>query len=479
VKSLFLRILVSLWLAMALLIGALALIHASTFPPEAGSQRQKFSARAAETRGENALLCTRQGLGDCARVLRSRDQRDQRLALYRDGVLELGEPIDKAPELMRSALASPARVAYMIGDDEENEYTAVVLARDPRYVVVSEAPVWSRWMFFIVPDTLPYRLIAIVLVTGLVAALLARYLSGPIARLRRATQQMAAGDLSVRVAGQLVRADGETQALGRDLDAMAERIAALLDSERRLRRDISHELRSPLTRLNIALELIRRRSPEDLAPAFDRIERDTARLDAMIGELLTLNRLEVEGSPRGEPIELVALAKSVVDDAAIEAERRGSRLILRAGEACTLNGDRELLRRALDNVVRNAIRFTTTGEPVEVELACDVERATLRVRDHGPGVPADALDKIWKPFYRVEGDRARNTGGTGLGLAITEQAVTLHGGKVRAENHSGGGLVVTLELPLGAASPREKRAQLVSAVTEPSSSSYPTRTISP
>jgi signal transduction histidine kinase len=471
VKSLFLRILVSLWLAMALLIGALALIHAWAFPPEAGSQRQKFTARSAETRGENALLCTRQGLADCARALRSQDPRDQRLALYHDGALELGDPIVNGPPLVAAALAAPSHSVYVVGDDEENEYTAVVLSRDPRYVVVSESQVWSRWMFFIVPDTLPYRLIAIVLVTGLVAALLARYLSEPIARLRRATQQMAAGDLSVRVAGQLVHADGETQALGRDLDAMAERIAALLDSERRLRRDISHELRSPLTRLNIAIELIRRRSSEDLAPAFDRIERDTARLDAMIGELLTLNRLEAEGLERGEPIELAALARGVVDDAAIEAERQGSSVLLEASEACTLNGNRELLRRAIENVVRNAVRFTAPGEPVEVELARDGERALLRVRDHGPGVPADALDQIWRPFYRVEGDRARNTGGTGLGLAITEQAVSLHGGKVRADNHADGGLLVTIELPLGAPPPRAKRASLAPTSTEPRAAS--------
>jgi two-component system sensor histidine kinase CpxA len=467
-KSLFLRLLVSLWLAMALLVGAFALIHAYAFPPEAGSQRQKFTTRAAETRGENALLCQRQGLADCERSLRARDGRDQRLALYRDGVLELGEALPRASELVLAARSSPEQSAFAV---DESEHAAIVLSRDPRYVVVSEAPVWSRWMFFIVPDTLPYRLLAIVLVTGLVAVGLARYLSEPIGRLRLATQRMAAGDLSVRVAGQLTSADQQTQALGRDLDAMAERIQALLASERRLRRDISHELRSPLTRLNIALELIRRRSSEDLAPAFERVERDTARLDAMIGELLTLNRLEAEGIERAEPIELGTLARSVVEDTAIEAELRRSRLVFRAGESCTLQGNRELLRRAIENVVRNAIRFTPEGEPVEVELSCGAGRATLRVRDHGPGVPHEALDKIWRPFYRVEGDRARHTGGTGLGLAITEQAVTLHGGEVRAENHPGGGLQVTLELPIGEAAPRRSRTSIAPRASEPSASS--------
>ena len=463
-RSLFLRLLVSLWLAMALLVGAFALIHAWAFPSDATPPRM----RGAETRADDALLCTRLGLEGCDKVLRARDARDQRLALYHGGKLVLGEPIEGADSLAGDALSSPDHNAYEISDLERS---ATVLARDPSYVVVAEGPLRSRWMFFIVPDTLPYRLLAIVLVTGLVAVLLARYLAEPIARLRRATQQMASGDLSVRVAGQLRSADRQTQALGRDLDAMAERIQALLDSERQLRRDISHELRSPLTRLNIALELIRRRSSDDLAPAFDRIERDTARLDAMIGELLTLNRLENEGIARAEPIDLGALAKNIVEDTGIEAERQSSRLTLRAPEPCTLQGNRELLRRAVENVVRNAIRFTPAGEAVEVELEREPGRALLRVRDHGPGVPAGSLDKIWKPFYRVEGDRARNTGGTGLGLAITEQAIALHGGKVRAENHPGGGLLVTLELPLGDAGARTSRAPIAARSAEPTASS--------
>jgi len=444
VKSLFLRLLVSLWLAMALLVGAFAGIHAWAFPPEAGSMRQKFAARAAETRGENALLCSRQGLDDCARVLRARDARDARLALYEEGKLVLGEPVGNAAELDQAARASADRNTFVVSD---NEYGAVVMARDPRFVVAWQGPVWSRWAFFIAPDTLPYRLLAIVLVTGLVAALLARYLSRPIARLRSATQQIAAGDLSVRVAEQLAGADSETRALGLDLDAMAERIQALLESERRLRRDISHELRSPLTRLNISLELIRRKSSAELAPAFERVERDTARLDEMIRELLQLNRLEAEGLEHPELIDLAALAQNVVEEGAIEAERQGARLSLRAPRPGLVRGNRELLRRAIENVVRNAIRFTGEGQPVELELSSAEELVQLSIRDHGPGVPEESLGKLFKPFYRVEGDRSRNTGGTGLGLAIVEQSVLLHGGRVEAKNHHGGGLVVQLELP--------------------------------
>jgi two-component system sensor histidine kinase CpxA len=258
---------------------------------------------------------------------------------------------------------------------------------------------------------------------------------------------MAAGDLSVRVAEQLRHADAETRALGGDLDRMAERIQALLESERRLRRDISHELRSPLTRLNIALELIRRKSSADLAPAFDRVERDTQRLDAMIRELLTLNRLESEGMGQGEGIDLAQLVRQIADDAAVEAEQRGGEVRAAATGECNVRGNSELLRRAVENVVRNAVRFTDAGTHVEVELERRGERILLSVRDHGPGVPKSALPHIFEPFYRVADDRSRGSGGTGLGLAITEQAVTLHGGTVSARNREGGGLIVEIELP--------------------------------
>lgn len=444
-KSLFLRLLTFMWLAMTLLVGAFALIHAYTFAPELGEQRQRFMARSALTRAENALLCQQQGLERCAAVLERRDPREQRLALYREGQLVLGQGIPGSADLLEQAQSAPERMAFRSAD---TELTAAVLERDPRYAVLAEGPLRSRWLFFLVPDTLPYRLGAIVLVTGLVSLLLARYLSRPIAQLRRATQQMAAGDLSVRVGSALAGADSETQALGRDLDVMAERIAALLDSERRLRRDMSHELRSPLTRLNIALELMRRRSPPELGSAFERIERDTARLDALIGELLSLHQLEAEKAVQAESVELASLTQQIVDDAALEAEQRGCRVQARLSAPSAVRGNRELLRRAIENVVRNAVRFTEPGSSVEVELRREAERALLTVRDHGPGVPEDALQRIFKPFYRVAGDRARQSGGTGLGLAITERAVALHGGRVLAENHAQRGLVVTLELPL-------------------------------
>jgi two-component system, OmpR family, sensor kinase len=403
----------------------------------------------------------RQGLEGCNRVLRARDARDQRFALYQGDQLELGEPIDRGPELARAALAAPEHTSFR---SEDSEYLAIVLDRDPRYVVVSQGPIWSRWVFFISPDTLVYRLLAIVIVTGLVAVLLARYLARPISRLRRATQLMAEGDLSARV-GQLRHADSETRALGRDLDRMAERIQTSLESERRLRRDISHELRSPLTRLNIALELIRRQSAAELAPAFDRIERDTQRLDTMIRELLTLNRLESEGIRHRESIDLVALVRQIADDVSVEAEPRGGCVRANADDSFVVLGNAELLHRAIENVLRNAVRFTEADTDVEVELQRRGDNVLLSVRDRGPGVPESALPHIFEPFYRVADDRARNSGGAGLGLAITEQAVTLHGGRVQARNHPERGLVVEIELPLASEAREAPAAALAGAET--------------
>ncbi|AUX44602.1 hypothetical protein SOCE26_060680 [Sorangium cellulosum] len=445
-KSLFLRLLVSLWLAMALLVGLFAVIHGWAFASEPGALRRRLGTRTLELRAERAVLCARDGLSGCEQVLAPLDVRDQRVAVYRAGELAMGEPIEGALNVAERAREAADHIAVEVVADRE--VTAVVLRRDPSLVAVGTSPVRSPWMFFIMPDTLPQRLIAIVGVTGLVAVLLARYLSRPIRVLRGATQQMAAGDLSVRVSQRLTGADGETLALGRDMDRMAERIEELLETQRRLLRDVSHELRSPLARLNIALELVRRRSPPDVEPAFDRIERETDRLNGMIGELLTLSRLESgRGMERTERVDLTALVEQIVEDAAFEAEQQGCSVELGARDACALDGNEELLRRAIENVLRNAVRFTEPGTAVRVDLECQGGLAELRVRDRGPGVPEGALADIFKPFYRVDDHRARGAGGTGIGLAITQRAVLLHGGEVEARNAEGGGLLVTLRLP--------------------------------
>jgi signal transduction histidine kinase len=447
VKSLFLRLLVSLWLTMAVLSGVFAVIHAWSFPDESGSLRRRLQRRAMELRAERALSCAREGRTGCEETLMPLDARDQRVAVYRGGSLVLGNPIDGAQSIEDEARHSSDGMAVRV---DGSELTAILLARDPSYAVVATSRVRSPWFFFIVPETLPYRLLAIVVVTGLVSVLLARYLSRPIRVLRAATQELG-GDLSVRVSPRLKGADSETLALGHDMDRMAERMQELLESQKRLLRDVSHELRSPLARLGTALELVRRRSPPDVEPAFDRIERETERLNAMIGELLTLSRLESgQGLERRERVDFAALVEDVVEDAAFEAEQHGSHVEIDTMAPCSVDGSEELLRRAVENVLRNAVRFTEPGSTVHVGLARAGNSAELRIRDHGPGVPPEALTDIFKPFFRVNDDRARRTGGSGIGLAITHRAVLRHGGTVAAQNAEGSGLVVTVRLPIRA-----------------------------
>lgn len=448
-KSLFLRILVSMWLTMMLIVGIFAAIHALTFP-DMDSRRRTVVARSMELRAGRALDCSLAGGSDCDVILRPIDSRDQRLAIFRDGKLMMGEPIEGSDGIM--AEARDAEVAYDARGDSDLSGKLLRRGKDGDFAVVAIQPRPSRWTFFVIPETLPWRLLAFVVVTGLVSVALARYLTRPIRSLRGAAQKLAKGDLDVRVSGELVGADSETLALGEEMDRMAERIQELLASQRRLLRDVSHELRSPLARLNLALELVRRQSPEKAKPALDRIERESERLAEMIGELLTLSRLEA-GEPieRPETVDVSELASEIVADVGFEAEQKGAKVDAHIEPGLDVTGNPELLRRAIENVLRNALRFTEPGSEVRVDLSGNDGKLALSVRDHGPGVPESALDEIWKPFYRVSDDRARKTGGAGIGLAITHGAVAAHGGTVAARNADGGGLLVEMKLPRAAA----------------------------
>ncbi|HTJ81532.1 MAG TPA: ATP-binding protein [Polyangiaceae bacterium] len=445
-KSLYFRILVGMWLTMTIIVGIFAAIHALTFP-DTDTRRRALVARSMDLRSEKALDCAVAARTACDTPLKPIDERDQRLAIYRDGKVVLGDPIEGADEITRAARAAGGSAIEQSGGWD---VSALIKDRGAsgEYVVVGRQARPSRWMFFIVPETLPWRLLAIVIVTGLVSVFLARYLTRPIQTLRGAAEKLAKGDLDVRVTGQLDGADSETLALGEEMDRMAERIQDLLESQRRLLRDVSHELRSPLARLNLALELVRRQSPKEATTALDRIEREAERLSAMIGELLTLSRLESGAAiERPETVDLSELVGEIAADVGFEAEQKGASIELHVEPSLDVRGNPELLRRAIENVLRNALRFTESGSRVQVELEGDRAGLELRVRDHGPGVPEDALEQIFKPFYRVSDDRARQTGGVGIGLAITHGAVAAHGGSIAAKNAKGGGLLVQMRLP--------------------------------
>jgi two-component system OmpR family sensor kinase len=279
-----------------------------------------------------------------------------------------------------------------------------------------------------------------------VSALLAWYLARPIRSLRWAFHAAAEGRLETRVRPLLKGRRDEIADLGDDFDQMAEQLQKLVAAQRRLLHDVSHELRSPLARLQAAIGLVRQ-DPAKLEASLERIEREVARLDALVGEVLTLARLE-SGTAGGMPqaLDLADLVASIAADARFEAEAARRTVRLESADKVPVFGRAELLHRAVENVIRNAVKYTAEGSAVEIALSAAGGRALLAVRDHGPGIPPAEIHRVFEPFYRASGSAA--AGGFGLGLAIARRAIATHGGSIRARNAEGGGLQVEIELPL-------------------------------
>lgn len=296
---------------------------------------------------------------------------------------------------------------------------------------------------------LGWQLLLLLTITAVVCYVLARSLTAPISRLRKATRKFAAGDLSIRI-GDQVKGKNELAGLSHDFDEMAGKIELLVGSQKNLLRDISHELRSPLARMGIALELARQQgNPAAQNKALNRIELEAERMNSMIGQLLNLTRLEsgVREVPFQE-IDLRELLANLVEDANYEAKIRQCKVVYQAPESAVYFGSRDLLAQALENVIRNAVKYTSDNSVVSVDLLENADNLTIQVADQGSGVPDEALTKLFEPFYRVADARDRQSGGTGIGLAIAERAVKLHTGTISASNRSQGGLLVEIILPL-------------------------------
>jgi two-component system sensor histidine kinase CpxA len=367
------------------------------------------------------------------------------------------------------------------------------------YVLAGTLPATRYGPWQAAPNVQALRLVAVLLVAGAVSWVLARQLTIPVEKLRTATHRLAAGDFSARTDIVPHRRLNEVGELSLDFNAMAERIETLLQAreqlltaQRRLLGDVAHELRSPLARATVALELARdqvtaiqgegspspRSEAAEISESLDRIELEVARLRALIDRLLVLARLESGVLRPGEElIDLSPLIQSVAVDADYEA--RPSRHVLACldGGSCFVCGTSDLLRSAVENIVRNAARHTQENTSVQVTLSVEDEAdesaarwqpgpkeepchisplpesikdrwAVIAVRDHGPGIPTDELEAVFQPFYR-SGDRNPRSGGVGLGLTIAARAIALHGGQFRACNAPGGGLLVEIRLPLG------------------------------
>jgi two-component system sensor histidine kinase CpxA len=302
----------------------------------------------------------------------------------------------------------------------------------------------KKWAF---PIPLGLPLIVMLLIAATGCFLLARSLTAPIRDLRRATQQITKGDFSARV-DLLSRRKDEIADLSHDFNTMAERTQSLLQSQKRLLRDISHELRSPLTRLNLALEMARQRTNKT-EPYLDRIEKESNRLNELINQLLILTRLESDvNSVPEESVHLEKLIRNIVRDADFEAAGRKRRIHIQNLDNAIVSGSTEMLSRALENVIRNGLHYTEEESSVDLSITKDKYKVLIIVRDQGSGVPEEDLDQIFKPFFRVAESRNRDSGGTGIGLAIARQAIAIHGGTIQAKNAETGGLIVQIQLPL-------------------------------
>jgi two-component system sensor histidine kinase CpxA len=317
------------------------------------------------------------------------------------------------------------------------------------YIYASELLAGPRALVGERRGTVPLRIIVALLVSGAVCYFLTLYLTGPILRLRSVAQQIAAGELSVRAEPRMELRRDELGDLVRDFNRMADKTEQLISSQRQLLYDVSHELRSPLARMNVALDLLRGRVRDD--PALNRIGIDLQRLNEMIGRLLTVAKLEATSTLQTPVrVDLSELVSSVVSDADFEAQETGSRVDIVQAANLAVTGDPNLLRSAIENVLRNAVRFNRAGTAVEVVLRTNgltsANEAIISIRDHGPGVPERELVNIFRPFYRVTDARSRDSG-VGLGLAISERVVRLHGGRIRAMNDPNGGLRVEMIFP--------------------------------
>jgi two-component system sensor histidine kinase CpxA len=446
-RSLFWKIFFCFWLAAAAMIGALNLMLWFSIGNEPNPERRRGAlGEALNLYAESAVqVYDSEGPQSFEQyVRRSLQEAGTEIALF-DGN---GNPLvtQSSPEV--------ASVATEIQQTQQHVSHLTALGRLTWGRPVA-APSGKTYIFVsrlrqpYVPRGLPrLGIVLSIVAAGIISYLLALYLTSPVKKLKSVVQSFAEGNLDARVTPQLGNRHDELADLGREFDHMAERIAALISAQKRLLADISHELRSPLARLTVALELARKNTSGKGVGALDRIEMESERVNKLVGQLLALTRLE-SGAERVPPetVALEELVQQVIDDASYEAKPLNKEVKAVQLEACHVRGSAELLRSGIENVVRNAIRYTAEGSAIEVSLSCKLDTALLTVRDYGPGVPEAELGHIFEPFYRVSEARERSSGGVGLGLSIAERTVKLHGGSIRAAN-AHDGLLITIELPL-------------------------------
>ena len=450
-SRLFARIFLWFWLGSLALAVVFAATLAVTQPDVVTSWRLIGRTAMRALGSQVASVYERDGRQRAASILENVTD-DGRFPVWvysADGHLIAGHaPLDNAADVVGRAMATDE--AERVVSRETTLLARSTTSESGRhYVVVWEAPRPLRWSTDVRSARL-FRLAAPLFASGALCFLLTWYITKPIRTLRDASRHFGAGDLSVRVSDhrELQRRDVLSELAG-EFDRMAARIEASVAARQRLLADISHELRSPLARLSLALDLARRRVGEHV-PEHQRIALEIGRLNALIEQLLTLASLEGDADRRPlERFDLRELVREVAADAQFEAEAMNRRVVVEHECNASVHGARTLLKSAIENVVRNAIRHAPEHTPVAIRMehVGDPRRIAVVVADQGPGVPTEALARLFDPFFRVDDARERATGGVGLGLAITRQAMLAHGGTATALNRPEGGLLVSLELP--------------------------------
>ena len=414
---------------------------------------QSFARQAITEYGRNAITTFEQG-GITALdtyTVKLRQKSGIKILLFDDSCMPLTQKrvSRRMQQLAHRAQHSGEVVFPMMG--ARNALAAMVKGESgKRYLAainLPNQPPTQHLLKGITHGLLGWRLLLLLLLTALVCYLLARSLTAPIGRLRLATKKFAAGDLTTRI-GTKIKGNNEIAELAHDFDEMAEKIETMVGRQKDLLRDISHELRSPLTRLGIALELTRQQQTgETQTKSLNRIELEAQRLNTMIGQLLNLASIENSSGELSHHFDLSKLLAELVVDANFEAKSHQCQVALTSPDELKYHGEKNLLSQALENIIRNAIHYTAADTTINVMLQATEHMVTIQITDQGDGVPEESLTKLFEPFYRVADARDRQSGGTGIGLAIAERAIKIHGGTIIAKNTSSEGLTIEINLP--------------------------------
>ena len=446
---LYWKIFLAFWLSLVFFV-AVTLVAASYY-------LQQTRARAAdENPHERHMTLTReargiarsQGIAGLERWLAQLDRREATPYYLLDEQNRdlLGRPLP--PELAFRVGRQGDHMGQM-GNMMMRQAMAIRVADGRSFVLMPDFQGVSLWRVLGRPRVFALPLLVTALLSGLLCYWLARYLLRPVKQLREATQAMAGGDFAQRVAPGLGGRRDEIADLAHDFDHMAARIEQLVSAQMQLLGDISHELRSPLARLVVALELAQQKQGGAASAEYERIALEAERMNDLIGQLLTLSRLESgAGKIAAETVDIDALLERLVENCNFELAADERRAVIVESAPAAIEGDPALLTSAFENVIRNAARYTDSGTAVEVAARTADGWLEVRVRDHGPGITESMLERVFDPFVRVGDARDRGSGGHGLGLAIAKRAIGLHGGEIAAANHPDGGLEISIRLPL-------------------------------